>query len=511
MTQNTGDAAYLGEDAQATLTGVTALTGTFYISETLSGFYAADLPLALNGGVMVTMLTAGAASVVAGDVLDIVGTVTEFGSQDAPGTETQFQSTSVTVVQAGTAPDPIVLTNLDALASESAGEPYEGVLVSIANVQVINPSIGFGQWSISDGANTIVVDNDFTSYPAIAGEVLGNLTGLVRYSTFAPGQFILVPRSSADIVSESRPSTSIPQLLNPTVDGYVAPCPDGQFTGCGDAVLANMVVITAPYFITESDTNGPLYGVIIADPTEVDADGRLKAYSGIEITLSPDHARFPPVFNGYDFTQDADRNFTGTVPAPGDVVTVQGQNFRFYGMPQLGFVSTLTKVGTTDTIDTITMPMPAQFDGAAAVDAPNSPARLKGGRPADSIPPSAEVESYLGVWVELINVNTTTDCYGSPYTPSGGSEYDRDFGYFLVTGDVEIGDRFRAGFAGRFPQGTDDAAQSCEDTRCGDNRSTDNVFTSISGVVDINFDVFRVHPRTIADVQGVTLSTEVCE
>ncbi|MCP4498866.1 MAG: hypothetical protein GY822_02730 [Deltaproteobacteria bacterium] len=218
------------------------------------------------------------------------------------------------------------------------------------------------------------------------------------------------------------------------------------------------------------------------------------------------------------------------------MVSLQGQNASFYGMPQFRFVSSLTKDGTTDTVDNVTMPLPAQFDGSVDAAAANHSSRLKGGRPVLQIPPSAEVDGYLAVWVELINVATTNACYGSPYTPTDGSEYQRDFGYFLVTGDVEIGDRFYAGFAGRFADGTDSAAQSCDDTRCddtrcddtrcddtrcddtrcddtrcGDNRSTDNVFTSISGVMDIGFDVYRLHPRTINDVQGVTLSTAVCD
>jgi len=511
MTQSTGDANYIGEDTEATLTEVTAVTGPFYISETLTGFYVADDPMVAYGGVLVTMLTEGAPTIVAGDIVDVVGTINEFGSQDAPGTETQFQSTSVTVVRSGTAPSPLSLDDLATLNDDGMAEPYEGLLVTIPNVQVTNPSLGFGQWEISDGVDTLVVDNDFYSYPALDGEVLGSITGMVRYSTFAPGQFIIVPRNADDVVSESRPTKGIAQLRNPLVDGYVAPCPDGQFSGCGQAVLANMVVITEPYYISGGD-NGPLFGMIIADPAEVDGDGRLLPYSGIEMTISPEHPQYTPTITGFDFAQDSETYEwvnPDQVPAPGDVINLSGQNASYYGMPQFRFVSELTKVEGSE----IAMPLPALFDGTVAEDAANYSGKLKGGRPDQSIAPAPEVDSFLAVYVELANVTTTNACYPSPYTPQGGTEFERDFGYYLVTGDVEIGDRFRTGFSGRFPEMTDAADQICANqmNRCGDNRAADQTFTALRGVVDISFDVYRVHPRSTDDIEGITLSTEMCE
>ena len=307
---------------------------------------------------------------------------------------------------------------------------------------------------------------------------------------------------------------SIAQLRNPAVNGYLAPCPDGQFTDCGDASLHHMVVVTEPYYITGGN-NGPLFGMIIADPTEVDGSGRLLPYSGIEVTISPEHPNYPPMLDGYDFAQTPETYEwvnPALVPAPGDVVDLVGQNSLRYGMPQFRFVSSLTKVGTADTVADVTMPLPAQFDGNADAAAVNHPSKLQGGRPSDNVPPSDVVDGYLAVWVELINVETTNACLPSPYTPFGGAEFDRDFGYFLVTGDVEMGDHFEVRFSGRFPEMTPVEDQICanQNLRCGDSRSLGQTFTSLQGVMDIYFDVYRLNPRTVDDYAGATLSMDMC-
>jgi hypothetical protein len=175
----------------------------------------------------------------------------------------------------------------------------------------------------------------------------------------------------------------------------------------------------------------------------------------------------------------------------------------------------------------VTVPLPARFDGTADAASDRHPSRLKGGRPAVTltgltaaeIPGDPAVESWEGVLVELVNVETTDACYPSPYDPSTGDPFLRDFGYFLVTGDAEIGTSFRMdkSFSGYFLNAVvnGDQNKTCENAgtetdnpstmKCEDSRSLGQAFTSLTGIVNFSFDVYRVNPRTEADIAPSSL------
>ncbi len=535
-TQNQGSDSWIGEGVEFTMRGVVATTPDFYISDNLRGFFVADDPNAQYGGVLVTMLTTAGVTIATGDIVDVTGTVKEFSGPTSSGTETQVEATTVTLAGGTGNINPLSVADIGIITDPELGEPFEGVLITIDSVAVDEPDLGFGQWSVTDGTTSIVVDNDVYSYTPATGEVLGSITGILRYSTFDAGQFVLLPRSSADVVSDSRPRTGIPQLLDPTTDGYIAPCPEGQFGGCGNAILENMVVTSEPYFITNG-SRGPLFGFFVADPEAVDADGRLLPYSGVLCTMSPEDDTGAIERNDYDFTQEDSFPFDfvdpDAIPKVGDVVNVRGQNSVRFGMPQFRFVSFLEKVGTVDDVDGVDMPLPAQFDPSLAEGDERHPSRLFGGRPEVSaeafgaalasaeIAPDPAVTSWLGVLVEIVNAQTIDACYGTPFNPDaeygGDSGVDdsflRDFGYFKVSGDVEVGGLLERGFAGYW----DDEAvpvinRTCEnlEAKCADSRVLDQTFTALTGFMDISFDVYRLNPRSEADFGGVTFVEDTC-
>ncbi|MCX6270911.1 MAG: GEVED domain-containing protein [Bacteroidetes bacterium] len=120
-----------------------------------------------------------------GDSILAVGTVKEYFSM----TELNLV-TSMVVYSGFTPPTPSPVN-----CSEVNAEEWEGVLVSVAMVNCVNPSYGTGIWQIQDGSGTTLVHNLLYSYTPTLGEYY-DVTGCV-YFTFS--EFRIEPRSEADI------------------------------------------------------------------------------------------------------------------------------------------------------------------------------------------------------------------------------------------------------------------------------------------------------------------------
>ena len=254
----------------------------------------------------------------------------------------------------------------------------------------------------------------------------------------------------------------------------------------------------------------------MADPTAVDSSGRLLAFSGIQVAVAPGASYLGT--NSYTFGQQSDGAYPKphTVdyegfPRPGDVVNLSGVSSESWEMAQLRTVTVVEKLGTTDTMADVTMPLPAQFDGGAAENDPAHPSVLRGGRPAvaaadsggtdrDEVAPGSGVESYEGVFVKLINVQPTEECVPYPY-----NEYMYDFGYFEVTGGVEVGGLFAHNYAGYWLNvAFDSGDRTCENTanKCEDSRESGQMFGFIQGIVNYTYNVYRVNPRWDTDIDG---------
>ena len=124
-----------------------------------------------------------------------------------------------------------------------------------------------------------------------------------------------------------------------------------------------------------------------------------------------------------------------------------------------------------------------------------------GGEARDAVTAGSAVENYEGVWVKLINVETTEECVPYPY-----NNYMYDFGYFEVTGGVEIGGLFDHNFSGYWLNvAFDSGERTCSNTanRCEDSRESGQTFGSIEGIVNYSYNVVRVNPRWDADIDGM--------
>lgn len=129
-------------------------------------------------------------SIAEGDSVLIYGTVTEYyGLTEV----TDVTSASILGKSGGMAP-------LSLTVAEANDESAEGVLVEVNDVVVVDPDLGFGEWSVTDGTDTMVVDDkwDYYYWPE-AGDTLLSIVGVVDYNY---GAYKLQPRLARDVVEK---------------------------------------------------------------------------------------------------------------------------------------------------------------------------------------------------------------------------------------------------------------------------------------------------------------------
>ncbi len=150
------------------------------------------------------------ASIQVGTVVDVSGTKTsEFTTTGSTDKTTEIQSvvsgTPLTVVPstpaatvAPTVLTPVTIDNVVGVNSEQ----YEGVLVELKNVKVFEDNLGFGEWTVGDAAQKLVMGDDIIGmgHKPTAGTCLATLRGVMHYNTFQnQGHIKLLPRTVDDI------------------------------------------------------------------------------------------------------------------------------------------------------------------------------------------------------------------------------------------------------------------------------------------------------------------------
>jgi hypothetical protein len=199
-TNPTGASPY--EGTVATVTGVvTADTADFpqasgyryYIQDT-------DDPYGTGGawnGIYVYNSTSDPVTIMAtrGDKITVTGTVSEYYGL----TELEYISDVVYVSSGNPLPTPVNVTCADVKTGSPDAESFESCLVRLSDITVVNPDLGYGEWSVSDAVSddTSRVDDDgqYTYVPS-AGDHIDYLTGLLKY---ANNDFKLEPRDNNDI------------------------------------------------------------------------------------------------------------------------------------------------------------------------------------------------------------------------------------------------------------------------------------------------------------------------
>ena len=125
-------------------------------------------------GINVYISSTSGFSVSRGDSIEVNGETNEYY-----GKTQIINVSSITVLSTGsTLPDPEVLA-----LNQSDWEPWEGVLVKIQNISVLNNDAGFGEWEVTDGLDTMLINNagNYT-YAPIIGDSFTSITGPLNYS-----------------------------------------------------------------------------------------------------------------------------------------------------------------------------------------------------------------------------------------------------------------------------------------------------------------------------------------
>ena len=129
-----------------------------------------------------------------GDSVVVTGEVIEY-----------YGKTEITNVSAVTVYGPAVNTfepldvSVDQIMTDGdESEAYEGVLVRVSNVIVDEEDLGYGEWSVTDGVNSVMVDDnwDYFYWPEEDAELI-SITGVLDY---AYSNFKIQPRLARDVV-----------------------------------------------------------------------------------------------------------------------------------------------------------------------------------------------------------------------------------------------------------------------------------------------------------------------
>ncbi len=280
-TDPSGDSPLVGQ----TVTTVGVLTAVFG-----NNVFIQDGTGAWNG----LSLFRPSGNLAVGDFIAVTGEVSEYFG--------------LTQIADGNADKLAMNTTLPAFSTLSAAdvnaEPWESVLVHVADVTVTNPDIGHGEWIIADASGSTVVDDMGSySYTPVLDERLDFVQGPLNYSF---GAFKLEPRDDNDI--------SI------------------RFV-CGDP-------FTPIYDIQGSGSSSPIDGQVVE--TEGVITGDFQASNQLNGFFIQD-----PVGDGDPATSDGIFVYApGNSLNVGDAVRVKGTVDEFFGWTEITSVSNIAVCGT---------------------------------------------------------------------------------------------------------------------------------------------------------------------
>ncbi|SVA44504.1 uncharacterized protein METZ01_LOCUS97358, partial [marine metagenome] len=133
-------------------------------------------------------------SVAEGDSVTVTGTVDEYYNltEIVDVTDVIVHGPAVNMIS------PAVVTPGQIMTGGSDAEAYEGCLVKVDNVTVDNADLGNGEWSVTDGTNSLRVDDiwDYYYFPD-SGQALAGVAGVMTY-TYSNTK--LEPRLARDVV-----------------------------------------------------------------------------------------------------------------------------------------------------------------------------------------------------------------------------------------------------------------------------------------------------------------------
>jgi hypothetical protein len=426
---------------------------------TLSGFFAQDLQTTDElgwrfSGIQVTYRADVQGQLPGiGDVIRIEGSYRDFG-QEGGARQKQLSASFFGDAQSVAPATPKVLGDASAISTGGTqSDDYEGVLISLENLTAAQvrdvPGAGgntiFGAILVNGG---LVVSGTLYQEPRVqVGEEFTRITGVLRLGTapFDSGISMLTPRDANDVVRKNPVVTvnSVVAIQDPNDPNHPTICQKNPQTTevCPAVDFSNMTVTAVDSYVSAN-----LRALWIQDMSVT--DGR---FAGIKVTYPTSLTEVPQV---------------------GNVINVKGQVADFYGSRQLEFPTFEIVNAQTSSVTPIVV--------ASTALARNS----------------GTDNPYEGVLVRIEDVEVTTVCVEA----TNG----RDFGNFLVTGEVFIGNAFEYAYNGDLVPSTmcgSGVDCSCAGmTRPNDMRTQGDRFTSLTGVMNFSFEDMRLEPRGDADL-----------
>jgi len=147
-----------------------------------------------------------------GDAVKITGDVIDYYGM------TEIQVGSYEILSTGNPLPPVISVKTGDIATGSpTAQSYEGVLVRVSDVVVIDNALGYGEWSVSDGTGDCRIDDDADSlvYEMPAnGTSFASITGVLNYSY---DKYKLEPRYLSDLKKSNNAVHSSAASLNPVL------------------------------------------------------------------------------------------------------------------------------------------------------------------------------------------------------------------------------------------------------------------------------------------------------
>lgn len=514
---------------------------TFYISDETGGPWS-GIQVIQHDTVGAAAQT-GVTALQANDLAYFTGVIEEYGGPNGPLGQTEIALLTdppVPVIVVGSnvpLPEPEVVDGSEMdINHPNLSEKWESVIVKMTETTVLNPSLASNQMLVADAdGDQVIVDDNFDDmydaltenggeWPFPPGSIL-SITGLVRGYNSSNGTYAytLNPRNLSDVHAEvfgpliSRP-TRDPLTPSPYEDPYVEVSAkmydiDGQINSAtlyyavdngayqavsmtvsndNDSVFVGQIPVQAEgavvqYFVVGEDNTG--------NTGMAPADTSLYRYffkytdSALDIKM----LQWSPFKTANSSYMNYEVTVTGTVTTDTThfgYYYIQDGNGPWSGIKVLDYDNNLslgTRVRVTGTVDEYYNE--TRLDNITNVEvlSENNPVPdytvVNTGDVSSSNPVSAE--QYEGVLVEVDDV-TVTDSL--PDAPDNYGEFAIDDG----TGEVRVDDA--GNFAGNY-----------DSTRY---HNGDQIAT-LRGVLDFNFNDFKIIPRDLNDVIGhIPVATE---
>ena len=291
-TDSSGDSPL--DNQSVTISGI--VTAEFWGSPSLRYFFVQDAEGPWNGILCYrngwhdfdfTTSSGIVNSVAEGDSVSVTGTVGE----ERWGMNGRTIINAITQViihgQAVNMISPSVVTAGQIMTGGSDAEAYEGCLVQVNNVSVDDPDLGNGEWSVTDGTNSVRVGDAWNYYffPE-SGQELAEVVGVMNYSS---DNTKLEPRLARDVVEADGELVRLQRIQQVLYSDLIKAGEDSE-SDTSYMLLDTVTVQGIVTMPTGLSYAGDGVKFIFADP-------RGGPWSAI-LSYDPDNSAFPVLFEG---------------------------------------------------------------------------------------------------------------------------------------------------------------------------------------------------------------------